>query len=211
MLAPFQTALSAGRAQDPERFGRYTPTWSGLAEWVRRPYDDGPEEFWLHVCAFFISAEVMGSLPVEGYPSAAELEALLDHLDRHQTHLLPAVLEIMASIPVACMAAASWDLRETTREQRIRRKLASFDLSVLRLINSRAPEDLRKTAELFQLFRALPPYLREAVPDSTAADLPLLRLLEIEEVLDDGTLSIPRKAVVIHQLRHDNAGTGRSA
>ncbi|MCP4653842.1 MAG: hypothetical protein GY856_00335 [bacterium] len=173
MLKPFQAALSARRAQDPEGF----------------------------VCAFFITAEVMGILPVEGHPSAAELEALLDQLDRHQTYLLRVVLDIMASIPDACMAAARWELRATAPKQRIRRKLASFDLSVLRLINSRADADVRVTAELFQRFRALPPALRRAVPDSTGADLPLLPLQWIEGVIDDGTLSIPRKAVVIHQLR----------
>jgi len=201
LLQPFKTALSARRAQDPEDFDRNTPTWRELADWVRRPNADGPEEFWLHVCAFFISAEVMGRLLVSGQPSEAELEALLDHLDRHQTYLLPAVLEIMASIPEARIAAARWKLLETTPQQRIRRQLAAFDLAVLRLINSRAPDDVRLTAELCERFRALPPALREAVPDCTSVDLPLDRWLEIGEVLADRRLSIPRKAVEIHQLR----------
>ena len=84
--------------------------------------------------------------------------------------------------------------------QRIRRKLARFDLAILRLINSDDPFDVRVTAELFAAFRAVPPDLREAVPDITCAGLSLLRLLEIEEILDDGTLPIPRKAVLIHLL-----------
>ncbi len=96
---------------------------------------------------------------------------------------------------------------------RIRRKLAALDVNVLRLMNSADPCDVRVTAELFEQFRALPPDLQDAVPDS--ADLTLNRLLEIEKVLDDDTLPIPRKAVLIHQLRlgmqrrHDRAGTGR--
>ncbi|MCP4548650.1 MAG: hypothetical protein GY835_19510, partial [bacterium] len=101
--------------------------------------------------------------------------------------------------PVARIVAARWLLHETTPEQRIRRKLAAFDLSVVRLINSDDPDDVPVVAELFEFFRALPPDLQEAVPDSTGADLPLL--LKIEQVLDDGTLPIPRKAVLIHQLR----------
>ncbi len=99
---------------------------------------------------------------------------------------------------------------------RIRRKLATFDVAVLRVINSNAPGDVRVTAELFESFRALPENLGKAVPDSTCAGLSLPRLLEIEEFLDDVTLPIPRKAVLIHQLRlgmtsrrHDRAGTGR--
>ncbi len=75
---------------------------------------------------------------------------------------------------------------------RIRRRLAAFDVEVLRLIAGDA-------TELFEKFRALPPDLRNAVPDS--ADLTLNRLLEIEKVLDADTLPIPRKAVLIHQLR----------
>ncbi len=84
---------------------------------------------------------------------------------------------------------------------RIRRRLAAFDLSVVRLIDSRAPADVRIAKEHKQQFSALPRGLGKVVPDSTGAGLSLLRLLEIEEILDDVTLPEPRKAVLIHQLR----------
>lgn len=201
LLEPLRAELMAARAQDPSGFEQGTPTWCDLAEWIRRLADKAPLVFRAHVSAFFAFAEVLGDLLVSGQPSTAEFEAVLDDLDRHQVRLLPAVLELMASIPHTCQTAARWERRETTPQERIARKLASFNAAALRLINSRDTHAAGQTAELFQCFRDLPEPAREAVPVDGVADLPLNLLLAIEQIIDDGELSIPRKAVAVHRLR----------
>ncbi|MCP4590657.1 MAG: hypothetical protein GY842_07930, partial [bacterium] len=169
--------------------------------WIRRLVDKAPLAFGVHVSAFFAFAEVLGELLVSGQPSTADIEAVLDDLDHQQARLLPAVLELMAAIPHAGLAAARWELRETTPQERIARKLASFNAAALRLINSGDTDAAGLTAELFQFFRELPAPAREAVPVDGVADLPLATLLAIEQIIDDPELSIPRKAVAVHQLR----------
>ncbi len=200
-LEPLRAELAAARAQDPAGFEQGTPTWCDLAEWIRRLAEKAPSVFGVHVSAFFAFAEVLGELLVSGEPSTADLEAVLDDLDRRQTRLLPAVLELMSSIPETALAAARWELRETHPRERIARKLASFNAAALRLINSGDPGAAGLTAELFQRFRELPATAREAVPVDGVADLPPATLVAIEQVLDDDELSLPRKAVAVHQLR----------
>jgi len=133
-------------------------------------------------------------------PTAAELEALLDQVDGHHPELLAGIGQIMATDPGASAVAARWRPPERPPEQVIARKVASFNFLVLKTLMRADSEAERLTAELVNAFPNRPLAALEGLPEDTLAELPLDKLVALEQIVDDDCLSLPGKIGAMHKV-----------
>lgn len=174
--------------------------WTDLADVVKRLFRRCPQQFTVTLCFLCSFGKVLEPPAKPCPPTAAELEALLDELDRWCPQLVPGVLNIMTGHPHAGPVAARWQPPEKPREYVIASKLAAFMLRVLEMLLRADARADGLTAELVESFPQLPLCALDLSPEATLGNLPLETLLALEQVVDDECLSLPGKIGAIHRL-----------
>ena len=192
--------LVALHSQAPKGSGQASCFWNDLGDAVKLLLERFPDQFRISLCFLCSFGKEFGKRLDLDHPAAAELESLLDDLDRRWPYLLPDVLKMMATTPSAGAVAARWRPPERPREEIIARKLVSFNRMVFKLLAKDDEDAHRFMDELFEVFREHPESAPETVLETGFVDLPLGTLLTIEQIIDDERLSITGKIVAVNEL-----------
>ncbi len=198
-LEETKALFASVHGQLPEPAERESCIWSDLGSQVKSLFQNQPEQFRLGLCLICDFGRAFGERLDLGQPTDAELESLLADLDRSRPYLLPDVLKMMAAKPSAGALAARWRPPERSRQEIIARKIASFNRVLLKLLTKGAEDADRLLAEPAEMFREHPEFVPDTLLETRFVDLPLGILLAIEEIIDDERLSIPGKAVAVHE------------